>query len=116
MSKFSTPVAEYIYNLSLDGTCEQVGSVQEMGHACLVEFDEVTAAAVNALLPEDERHGRCCWFSDEPDGPVITGYWGAILTEDGQGFVDVDLLPGSMEAEAAWSEKQHELDGEFSES
>lgn len=110
--KFSTPVAEYLHGLTGDGTYPTCGDTDLSGHATLVEFNEVIAAAVNDLIEPDERTGRCCWFPDDVAGPIITGHWGAIVTEDHVGFVEVELLAGSDDAWNRWAEVQHDLEPE----
>ena len=101
--KFANDVAEYVYSLSLEGLGDEIGGRDYGLSHTRIEFDATTAAAVNDLLPEDEQHGRCVYF-DEAERPNIlcTGYWGAVLTEDSQGFVDVLLLETSMEADERW--------------
>lgn len=103
--KFDTEVAEYLYNLTLDGLGEEI-HVDEDGWYTCISFGANEAIAVNSLLPESEKHGRCVYFDEPRDGTnpkeVATGYWGAILSEDTQGFVTVSLLETSMEADEEW--------------
>lgn len=104
IGKFDNEVAEYVYSLSLDGCGDEETDEATGDSYTRVSFDEKQALEVNRLLGDATNEGRCCWFDNGPGMPeIITGYWGAILHEDDQGFVDVTLCPTSMEADDEWS-------------
>jgi hypothetical protein len=98
--KFDNLTAEYLHHVSLEGAYAEGGDVRFLGHWCVVEFDAETAHHVNLLEANDHRmpSGRCVYPFH---GSQLTGYWGALLEEDSQGFVTCTLLEDSVEADEA---------------
>lgn len=99
MGKFQTEADEYVHSLTLDTSWleAETGDVQFGGWFGLVSFNAEAAAEVGRL--RGEPGGRCVW-TDEG----VTGFWGALVTEDSQGFVGVQYLEGLVEADEAWAE------------
>lgn len=106
-SKFADAVAEYLYVAALEGLGDEITIGDETWTA--IHFDEDLAVEVNDRLVGDNR-GRSCWFHHN-DGllvDVTTGYHGAIIYEDPQGNVKVQILAEtSMEMDDAWDEITH---------
>lgn len=84
MAKFSSPTAEVLYRLSLDGTAEPVGYVSTWGEIHL-GLGEVTR---NELI--EHHHELLSDAGITADAFPVSAFW--IVHEDGQGFVDVSVF------------------------
>ncbi len=86
MSKFNSNADEMVYGWSLDGVPE-TGDVQTGHHYSLVEFDDHDrdVLSVNKGLTNADS------------------YYGAIVREDSQGFVDVSYFTSRVDLEQAWA-------------
>lgn len=94
--KFSLEVDKYVYNLTLDGGCEEFGDVESFGHYCCIELGKdglkdvarEAKAAGDKLTLEEAR--------------LIRKRYGAILFTNSQGFVDVTYYDTKKAFDKAW--------------
>jgi hypothetical protein len=111
--KFSSPLDEYMYMISLGGNCdESLGDVQEHGvHYCRmneVEFADVVQAAFDS--GEDEHSARKAWqreFGMRLRGDTIPV---VIVSEDSQGFVSVSYYTSARDGDRQWAEVERDID------
>lgn len=96
MSKYSSGLAENLHGLSLDGSWQddETGSVDEHGWFALFVFDDASDYT-------------------SATGVDVSDWAGAILTEDSQGFVDVDTYDTASELAAAWERVQELCRGQW---
>lgn len=91
--KFATETDEIVYDMSLSACDAECGDIQfGDGWHGLLTFNDGEAATVAASLGED------------------TMYAGAIIREDGQGFVDVDYYEDAATLASAWAEIEDTTD------
>lgn len=94
--KFSTILDAYVYDVSLDGGCdEELGSVDESGWYGLMRNGFKDHDPLLETLNEDEQ-------------AQLTECAGVILSEDSQGFVSVDYYDTDEALNAAWAEIEQE--------
>lgn len=98
--KFATDLDAYVYGMTLDGTCEEIGSVQFAGWA--------------ALVPFEERDGFR-FELDPPFAEMLQQYRGAIVSESSQGFVDVTYFEDWDGFDAEWQALTPVLEEDFEE-
>lgn len=99
--KFDTMLDAAVYELSLDGCDEEVGSVHEVGYWCCVMYDGVDMARAMAHdfdVTEDEL------TFVETEGKA-----GVILCENDQGFVVVRYYDDRKQLDDDWAQAEHEL-------
>ena len=92
--KFPDEIAEALYDLSMDGTDEQLGDVQETG-IWYGRFSGVTPSEL------EERGVNVEGFPDEMF---------FVLTEDDQGFVDYEQYDTEEELDARWGQIENEIE------
>jgi hypothetical protein len=117
--KFNTILDSYLYDMTLEGTCESVGDVSEVGFFAnkvelgpevLSDVEKIAAAADSDSLTPEEKD-------------LIKESVGAIVVESEQGLVTVDYYDNEEEFEKDWeevqddasTEEEEEEDGEESE-
>jgi len=102
--KFSTVLDQYIYNVSLDGGCDNEVSA----------FDQWYGVMYDGMSIFRDRDPFCAELNDA-EREMLTESAGAILFEDSQGFFYVDLYDTRSEIERAWSDiiDSLEEDGAF---
>ena len=101
--KFSTILDSYVYQVSLDGGCDD-------------ESADASASAWFGLM----RNGRTIFRDHDPlletlnetERDALCASAGVILTEDSNGFVYVDYYDTDAELDAAWNAivSEHEED------
>lgn len=101
--KFSTILDSYMYDLSLDGVDEEVGSVDEGGWYGFLEIDQ---AAIDRIREE----GVDGLTKEEED--LLAASAAVVLFERTDGVVEVEWYDSMQEAEDAWSEIEEEFEGE----
>ena len=93
-SKFDSAITEYLHLRSLDGGCdEESGEVDRAGW--FGRFDGSLDP-----LPDDERASEL----DADDIETLGSAAGAILTEDGQGFVYSEVFTDDALLKERWEE------------
>lgn len=105
--KFNTILDSYVYSLSLDGDDWQEGDVSEQGVVCsgvtlgpeALEYVEKLAAEAKDTLTQEERD-------------LIRDSYGAILSENEQGFVAVDYYDTKKEYDSDHEEIADDLSPE----
>lgn len=92
--KFSAMLDAYVHFVSMDGTDEETGDVDRgcwhgimRQHGCDLQTNEAEAAY--GPLTDEEKE-------------LLDSSVGVILTEDSQGFVDVEYFESVEDIEAAW--------------
>jgi hypothetical protein len=90
--KFSTVLDRYIYNVSLDGGCDDEVSA----------FDQWYGVMYDGMSIFRDHDPFCEEFNDA-EREMLQDSAGAILFENSQGFVYVDLYETRQEIESAWS-------------
>ena len=92
--KFSTILDEYVYQVSLDGGCdEEIGSVDEGGWFGLMRSGRTIFRDHDPLLET----------LNEAEREKLTSCAGVILSEDSNGFVYVDYYETEADLDAAWN-------------
>ena len=95
LGKFNTIVDSYVYQVSLDGGPDlELGSVSE-----------------NGIWYGMMRHGLTIFHDNDPmletlndsEQELLTSSAGVIITEDSQGFVNVDYFEDMADLDKAWS-------------
>ena len=94
--KFDTIIDGYVHGLTLDGCAEQAGDVSYGGHYSAVDLGP---EALRSLHKEASEAGDRLTTEEEQ---LIAGSAGAIVREDGQGFVDVTYYDEEEEYRKAW--------------
>lgn len=94
--KFPDELAEALYQLSLDGPDEEIGSVQEMGWYGLLL----------GVTPEEVGE-----YGEEAV-EQMEGAQDFIISEDSQGFVDYESFESSADARYRWEEIANEIEPE----
>jgi len=93
--KFSTILDSYVYQVSLDGGCdEEIGDVSENGYWW-------------GLM----RHGRTIFRDHDPmletlnaaEQELLTSCAGVIINEDSNGFVSVEYYNNADSLDAVWA-------------
>ena len=91
--KFNTILDSYVYQVSLDGGCdEEIGSVDEAGWFGLMRNGRTIFRDHDPLLET----------LNEAEQEKLTSCSGVILSEDSCGFVYVDYYENEAELDAAW--------------
>jgi len=111
--KFSSPLDEYVYQLSLESTGEELGNVEDIGyHARLnqIEFSDIIRAAED--VGEDEHSARKAWEREFKGTRLrfLDHIPSAIVQVNNQGFVGVTYYTDERHADNAWEEIQTEYD------
>ncbi|MGI0150057.1 MAG: hypothetical protein ACREDF_11080 [Thermoplasmata archaeon] len=106
--KFDTILDSYVFSLSLDGA-DTVGDVSEIG--IVYSRIELGADAVKGIEREIEREKDDPLTDEEHE--LVSGSFGAILTENDQGFVSVDYFETEKEYESDWKEIEEEVDSMY---
>ncbi len=108
--KFDTILDSYVYRLSLDGA-ESVGDVSEIG----IVYSRVKLGpdAVKDIEAEIEREKDDPLTDEERE--LVKDSFGAILTENDQGFVSVDYFDTEKEYNSDWKEIEEEVDSMYEE-
>jgi hypothetical protein len=106
--KFSTILDAYVYDVSLDGGCED-------------ETGDISCGSWYGIM----RDGRTIFKDHDPlleslnedEQEYLTSCAGVIIREDSDGFVAIDYCDTSDELESKWAEIQakHETDGDTDE-
>jgi len=103
--KFSSPLDEYVYHLSLESTEEELGNVEDIGyHARLnqIEFSDIVRAAED--VGEDEHSARKAWRREFKGMRMHDTIQSAIIRVDNNGFVGVTYYTDERHADNAWEE------------
>lgn len=111
--KFSSPLDEYVYQLSLDGGNEELGDVQGFGYYARLDsitFEDVVRAATD--VGEDEHSARKAWEREFKGTQLRFKDFipAAILHEDSQGFVGVTYFTSDRDADKAWDKLVEEYE------
>jgi len=111
--KFSSLLDEYVYQLSLESTGEELGNVEDIGyHARLnqIEFSDIVRAAED--VGEDEHSARKAWEQEFKGTRLrfLDHIPSAIVQVNNQGFVGVTYYTDERHADSAWEEIQTEYD------
>lgn len=104
--KFDTILDSYVYGLSLDGGAEDAGDVSEIGIVySRIELGPDAVKDIEEKLAQDK---------EEPLTPeereLLEQSFGAILTENDQGFVSVDYFETKKEYDKDWKEVEAEVE------
>lgn len=111
--KFSSPLDEYVYRLSLDGGNEELGDVEGFGYYARLDsitFEDVVRAATDS--GEDEHSARKAWEREFKGTQLRFKDFipAAILHEDSQGFVGVTYFASDRDADKAWNKLVEEYE------
>lgn len=97
-------IAEYLYQMALDGTDEEIGSADELGWYGMIRLPD--RAARISFIEEMERIATEA--GDPPLTPeekkMLLGLRGIIVLETGQGFFTVDWIDSKAELKRKWRE------------
>lgn len=103
--KFNTILDSYVYELSLDGGSDDCGDVGEIG--IIYSRLELGSEALDAIKAEAVEDGDTLTSEEET---LIKDSFGAILTENDQGFVSVDYIKTKKEYDKDWKEIEEEVE------
>ncbi|MGH9389852.1 MAG: hypothetical protein ACRD1Z_09565 [Vicinamibacteria bacterium] len=106
--KFDTILDSYVYILSLDGA-DTVGDVSEIG--IVYSRIEFGSDAVRDIEREIEREKDDPLTDEERE--LVRGSFGAILTENDQGFVSVDYFETEKAYNSDWKKIEEEVDSMY---
>jgi hypothetical protein len=101
--KFDTIVDSYVYEISLDGTDEELGESGGFGYYCTVKLGE------DAVRLIEENYKGDNVLTDEERG-LIHNSAGAILEENSQGFVSIKYCDTYTELNALWQDIEKDYD------
>jgi hypothetical protein len=106
--KFDSDLDELVYQLSLDGADETMGSVDEAGFYALltdISLDDIARAASDMNLKSPRQYAKTALEEAGIGGQLVDtgkGYIHAIMDEDSQGFVGFTYYSQKNRALAAW--------------
>src|SRR6266699_2578944 len=97
--KFNTILDSYVYEVSLDGGCDdEIGSVDEGGWFGMMRNGRTIFRDHDPLLET----------LNEAEQELLTTSAGVIIEEDSQGFVHVTYYTADAELDVAWGALQRE--------
>lgn len=119
-SKFDTDLDELVYQLSLEGPDETMGTVDTTGFYALllnIGLDDLVLAA-KALNVKDSAHSSYEGYVKEALKESLPDMYHlpqihAIMSEDGQGFVNVTYYNNKKRAQDAWKVAERAIGSEF---
>ena len=104
--KFSTKLDSYVYQASLDGVDDEIGSVEELGwYGVIWGLGKEGANDVDEIAQKE--HGEPL-TKDEFD--LLASAAAMIISEDSQGFVNVQYFDTRGEGDEAWEAIQKEYE------
>lgn len=106
--KFNTILDSYLYEMTLDGTCESVGDVSEVGFfANKVELGPEVLTDVEKIAQQGDDD-----YLTPEEKDLIKESVGAIVVESEQGLVTVDYYDDKKEFDKDWAEVQDDASDE----
>ena len=103
--KFSTILDSYVYALAGEGwESESLGEAEDFGYYGMVDLGPEALERIEKIASEEGDT-----LTEEEMG-MIEYSWGAIYSEDSQGFVDVDYINTEANIKKAWDDLEEEYE------
>lgn len=102
--KHNTILDSYIYELTMDGGCEEMGSVDELNHFALVHLGRDGLKDVARVARE--QGGKLTL----EEARLVRRSYGAIVETNDQGFVNVGYYKTKAKLDKEWKKIEREYE------